>query len=98
MAIPITIFLSFISLAYILYPLYAKKDNVEHKWNKISDNILELNDHKLSIFSTLKDLELDLAMNKISKEDFDIAWEKYKKNAISIIKKIDTAKSVNSKK
>ncbi|MBI4649707.1 hypothetical protein HY745_00065 [Candidatus Desantisbacteria bacterium] len=93
MSIATIILFSIAGLCYIFYPLISKKQGISPSWGKFEDKLAELEDHKLGIFATLRDMEADYATNKISKEDFEHAWLTYKNNAINVLKQIDLLKS-----
>ncbi|MBI5417944.1 hypothetical protein HZA55_08375 [Candidatus Poribacteria bacterium] len=80
-------------LIYIFFPVFNKQQNAQFNWNKKTNIFLELEDRKLEIFGTLRDMELDFATGKTAKEDFEDSWKNYKSNAIKIMKEIDKLKS-----
>ncbi|MBI5208068.1 MAG: hypothetical protein HY934_09825 [Candidatus Firestonebacteria bacterium] len=88
----VIILLSLFGIVYILYPFFVKKEHILTHIGKFEENLADLNDHKISIFTTLRDLEFDFNTNKISKEDFENSWITYKNNAIKIMKEMDKLK------
>ncbi len=46
-----------------------------------------------SVYEAVKELEFDLAMGKLSRQDFEQLHERYRRKAVAILKRIDDAKA-----
>jgi len=46
-----------------------------------------------SVYAAVKELEFDLAVGKLSREDFEQLNERYRKKAVAILKRIDDTKA-----
>ena len=84
------IFLSIItgSVLYIALPFFKKKTSND-KVDPGNNRLIDLYETRDSLLSTLKDLELDREMGKISDEDFDEISAHYRREAINVLRDID---------
>ena len=82
----------------IIHPL-LKPDNYKGRIHQATDERLEeLNLRKEGAYSTIKELEFDMEMGKMSKEDYEALKGRYTIEAVDSMKEMDRLRSDNSKK
>lgn len=57
--------------------------------NPIEEGLRRLNSEKESVYSALKEIDFDYSTGKLSKEDYDELENKYKAQAVALLKEID---------
>ncbi len=83
---------------WIIKPL-LQEDSHPDGYSPNSDDILEqLNQKKEDAYATILELEFDLSMGKLSKEDFQILKRQYMQEAAGYLKEIDEIKSLEDDK
>ncbi|HHL72593.1 MAG TPA: zinc ribbon domain-containing protein [Bacteroidetes bacterium] len=82
--------------AYIAYPFYQA--NVQHISFEQNHRAEDLEARKTEIYSAIKDIEFDYEMGKLSEEDFLALREKYKAEAISVLRELDHQSQARNKK
>ncbi len=83
---------------WIIKPL-LQEDSHPDGYSPNSDDILEqLNQKKEGAYATILELEFDLSMGKLSKEDFQILKRQYMQEAAGYLKEIDEIKSLEDEK
>jgi len=83
---------------YISLPFFLSKGNQgkgefdpENKFEEAAvDKLSALNNQKENLFTAIKEIEFDYGLGKLSKEDFDELNSKYKIQAASVLKEIDS--------
>ncbi len=73
---------------YIISPL-LKSSRTEIFVPKTDEMLTELNLKKEGVYATIRELEFDLNMGKLSEEDYEILKTQYMQNAVDCIKAID---------
>ncbi|MEW6456695.1 MAG: hypothetical protein AB1410_08305 [Acidobacteriota bacterium] len=73
---------------FISYPIIIKKYKHEI-YHKIDERLKELLSQKVSLYETIKDLEFDYKMGKLSREDYEELEKYYRLKALSFLKDID---------
>ena len=78
-----------VSLAYIAHP-YFKKQNTSPKSKKASSNRLSnLHAQRDTVLASIKDLEFDREMGKVSDEDYAQMNAQFRREAVGILQQID---------
>jgi hypothetical protein len=80
---------------YVAWPLLFGKANPEDYLGlEGSEPVLQrLYFQRDTTYSAMKELDFDLAMGNLSQQDYQQIQERYKRKAVSILKRIDDAKS-----
>lgn len=91
--------ISVIFAVYVLYPLfldYGTADKVTGTRGNTGDHgrILDLESQKESIYSELRDIELDYNLGKITEEDYRQLTDRYKRRAAAVIMEIEKLKKI----
>lgn len=75
---------------FVIYPIFQTKTK-KYFWSKDDFNhrAMDLEERKEAIYATIKEIEFDYQMGKLSEEDFKELRQKYKEEAIGLLKKID---------
>src|ERR687885_706529 len=60
--------------------------------NPLNEKLRRLNSQKESLYTALKEFDFDYSMGKLSKEDYEELRDKYKLQAIQVLKEIDDAR------
>lgn len=63
-----------------------------------NDRASDLEDRKQNIYATIKDIEFDYQMGKLSEEDFHALRQQYKDEAVQVLKELDKAEMKKGKK
>jgi hypothetical protein len=86
---------------YVAWPLLKGNTRAEeYLGTKPEETILQrLNVQRDNTYAAMKELEFDLALGNLSQEDFRPLYERYKRRAVAILKRIDdvTAGRASSK-
>lgn len=85
----VLILIVLMSTLLIIWPLLKGGISSCNSTSPIEQEILELDIKKDGIYQAIKELEFDLAMGKISQEDFEKMRAQYMFEAIECLKKID---------
>lgn len=90
----------YISLPFFLSKGDRGEKNLEPE-NKFEDTAVNklktLNNQKENLFTAIREIEFDYGLGKLSKEDFDELNSKYKIQAASVLKEIDSLESQYAK-
>jgi len=90
MSTVITILIILITLSFIFWPYLFKRINAsENISTDQSGQLLDLIDMKENMLSTIKDLEFDHDIGKLSTEDYNKMNTQYRNKAIDLMKKIE---------
>lgn len=87
--------------AFIVTPIFRSHARKDYSNNKgVNYKGADLIDRKETIYSHIKDIEFDYEMGKLSKEDFENLRQRYKDEAVEVLKEIDRiyGKPVKAKK
>lgn len=90
----IEISMVFVGLAvagFIIYPLIRGKNSTPGK-NRANDKLQDFALEKESVYASLKELEFDYRMGKLSRKDYEGLHSELENTAVSLIKKADRAK------
>ncbi|KAB2832620.1 MAG: hypothetical protein F9K51_04795 [Candidatus Dadabacteria bacterium] len=79
----------FISLPFFLRA--GKRPGDEYFPDKRTEKLKELNSRKDSLLTAIKDIEFDYGLGKLTREDFEELHGKYRIEAASLLKEIDSA-------
>jgi rubrerythrin len=94
----IFLFVLVASLAYIAHP-YFKKQTVSPKSKKARSNRLsDLQAQRDTILASIKDLEFDREMGKVSDEDYAQMNTQFRRDAVGILQQIDQSNGKSSAK
>ena len=74
---------------WIIIPLLNEKDHQNGLAPKPEDILEKLKHKKDGVYATLRELEFDLSMGKLSEEDFQILKRQYVQEAAGYMKKMD---------
>lgn len=74
---------------WILAPLIRRNRVEISSASEIENRLRELNLKKEGVYTTIKELEFDLSMGKLSKEDFETLRGQYTHDALGYMEKID---------
>ncbi len=85
-----TILILLAVIAVISYPFFSKKKKPEEVLTEIDNEKTILLKQKEYSYAAIKELEFDYNTGKISKEDYNILSNRYKAEAINIIRKLET--------
>lgn len=93
--------ISIVVSVYISIPFFMKnkldEPNPEEERNLIQVNLIQrlkgLHNEKDSVYNSIKDIEFDYEIGKLSKNDFEELDMAYKSKAISLLKGIDEIES-----
>jgi hypothetical protein len=78
---------------WIIHPL-LQQDGGQNGFTPKPENILEeLKNKKEGAYATIRELEFDLSMGKLSEEDFQILKRQYVQEAVGYMKAMDKLKS-----
>ena len=91
--------ISIVVSAYISKPFFLKsrleEPSLEEERNGVRADLMQrlkaLRDEKDSLYNSIKDIEFDYEIGKLSKKDFEELDISYKRKAIYLIKEIDEA-------
>lgn len=86
------IFLALILAAaafYIVTPMLRESDETPHREAKLLDRARDAHARHAMLLASLKDLEDDLATDKISEEDHALLESRLKQQAIATLREID---------
>ena len=87
MTLIIALVLAVATFAFIVYPLFKRRppsaDSVE------DEKLQELHSNRDTTYSMLKELEFDFQAGTLTEEDYRDLEARYKRKAISVLKKID---------
>ena len=79
---------------FVVLPFFKRKfERVSHEVgsrNPIEEELRRLNSEKESVYSALKEIDFDYSTGKLSKEDYDELENKYKTQAVALLKEIDS--------
>ncbi len=79
---------------FVALPFFKKKIEIISQeagsQNPVEDGLRRLNSEKESVYSALKEIDFDYGMGKLSKEDYDELENKYKAQAVALLKEIDS--------
>ena len=78
---------------WIIHPLLNEKDYQNGLKPKPEDLLEKLKNKKEGVYATLRELEFDLSMGKLSEEDFEILKRQYVQEAAGYMKKMDKLQS-----
>ncbi len=82
--------------AYIAYPFY--QSNIQNMSFEQNHRAEDLEARKLEIYSAIKDIEFDYEMGKLSEDDFLALRDKYKAEAITVLRQLDQLSQARGKK
>lgn len=86
------------AVLYVAYPLLSESQPKE-KESEAQDSQREaLLAEKENLISSLKDIEMDRRMEKLSDQDYQKLKAEFEQRAISILKKLDEAEKGGAKK
>jgi len=83
---------------WVIYPLFKPFQIHRSFSKKIDERLNQLELRKEEIYATIKELEFDLKMGKLSKEDYGILNDQYSVEAIDCLKEIDELRLKNERK
>lgn len=79
---------------FVALPFFKKKIEIISQeagsQNPVEEGLRRLNSEKESVYSALKEIDFDYGMGKLSKEDYDELENKYKAQAVALLKEIDS--------
>jgi hypothetical protein len=90
----LTLLISFFIVSPIIIARNRKSGNLPARSNHHAG---ELIDRKETIYASIKEIEFDYEMGKLSEEDFQELRRQYKNEAVNLLKKIDQTQSKTSK-
>ena len=89
------IVLAIILAAYIAFPFYqSRKQKLSFAVNHRAE---DLEVRKDELYSTLKDIDFDFQMGKLSEADYKALREQYKSEAIDLLKELDNVEGASPK-
>jgi len=95
----IIIFALIIGAGYWTLKPLLQKDGLQNDYSHSPDDIMQqLNYKKEGAYATIQDLEFDLNMGKLSKEDFQTLKNQYMQEAAGYMKEIDNLTSLKAEK
>ena len=81
----------------LLQPVWNKRQKFSLERDDKEIEISDLQRKKRDLFREIKDIELDFHMGKISESDFDELTTSYRKNAMGVMKQLDSLNGVKKK-
>ncbi|MFQ6610328.1 MAG: hypothetical protein ACE5D7_05945 [Fidelibacterota bacterium] len=82
------------ALTYIFWPyLFHKAHRPDSEMPEGSGQLIDLVESRDTVLSTIKDLEFDYDIGKLSNDDFNTMNTQYRNKAINLIKKIELQKN-----
>lgn len=82
---------------WIIIPL-LQKDGFQNDFTPKPEDLMEkLKNKKDGAYATIRELEFDLSMDKLSEEDFQILKRQYIQEAVGFMKEMDKLKSLKAK-
>lgn len=79
--------------AYVAKPYWQRQNAVGLNFKNYRIN--DLTTRRDNLLNTIKEIEFDFKMGKVSKEDFELMNTKYRLEAIKILKQIDALRGNN---
>ncbi|MFH1624451.1 MAG: zinc ribbon domain-containing protein [Pseudomonadota bacterium] len=83
---------------WIVSPLLTQRQVENLNSPRIDEQLRELNLQKEGAYATIRELEFDLMMGKLSEDDYETLKEQYTQDAIDCLKKIDEVLSNKKRK
>ena len=83
---------------FIIHPLLNPDMYKDRITLTTDERLRELNLRKEGAYATIKELEFDLEMGKVSKEDYETLKGQYTREAVDSMKEIDKLRSNKTKK
>jgi hypothetical protein len=81
---------------WIINPL-LQEDDRQNEFTPKPDGILqELKNKKNGVYATIRELEFDLSMGKLTEEDFQILKRQYTREAVGYMKEMDKLESLQT--
>jgi rubrerythrin len=78
---------------FVVLPFFKNRfEKISHDagfQNSVEEKLRRLNSEKESVYSALKEIDFDYSTGKLSKEDYDELENKYKAQAVALLKEID---------
>ena len=81
---------------WIIHPLLGAEDLQDGLTPKPEDILEKLKNKKDGVYATIKELEFDLRMGKLSEEDFQILKQQYIQEAAGYMEEMDKLESVKA--
>ncbi len=81
---------------WIISPLLREDDRQNGFTPKPEDILQELKNKKNGAYATIRELEFDLSMGKLTEEDFQILKLQYTREAVSYMKEMDNLESLQA--
>ncbi len=78
---------------WIIHPLLQEDDRQNGFTPKPEDILKELKNKKDGAYATIRELEFDLSMGKLTEEDFQILKRQYTREAVGYMKEMDQLES-----
>lgn len=91
MTIFLALLLTVVAFACATYPLLKRKPSLSDGSTE-DENLEELQSHRDTTYSMLKELEFDYQSGILSKEDYEALRNRYKRKAANILRDIDGLK------
>jgi hypothetical protein len=89
----VIVFLFLVSCYWIIRPLLSSEQLQDSLTPGLREQLNRITLKKESAYATIKELEFDLSMGKLSEEDFEILKKQYSLDALKYIDEIDQLKS-----
>jgi len=83
----IGVFLAILTVIFVGYPLFQKRQ--QKVSFALNHRAQELEARKAEIYAAIRDIDFDYQMGKLSKEDYTALRQQYKTEAIGMMKQID---------
>jgi hypothetical protein len=91
MTVFIGVVFAMLTFAFIVYPLFKQKSPQEDLTE--DEKLLEFHSRRDITYSMLKEMDFDLQLGILTKEDYHDLEARYKRKAISILRGIDNLKA-----
>lgn len=86
------VLLSILVSAYVVLPIFKGRSNsISQTGVGGNGRIKDLEERKHTIYSSIKDIDFDYQMGKLSQEDYETLRATYKQDAVSVLKEIEQA-------
>jgi rRNA maturation endonuclease Nob1 len=81
---------------WIIHPLLREEDLQDNITPQPEDVLEKLKNKKDGVYATIKELEFDLSMGKLSEEDFNILKQQYLQEAAGYMEEMDKLESLKA--